>query len=299
MTTTLPSATGQPVPQKEALLRRRELAAFLRSRRERLAPEQLELPVSGRRRTPGLRREEVAGLAGVGVTWYTWLEQARDIRVSEQVLDAIARSLRLDIHERRHLFTLAGATDPTPAADCGAVSPAILSMMSQLEPYPAAVLNARYDVLAYNEVYRTLVTDLDEIPPEDRNLMWLMFTHPEHRKVVQNWEGAARWIVAQYRSNMAEHVSESSWKSLVSSLRQRSDDFAELWDRHDVASSRVMPKRFDNPQVGLLEVDHIALWFSQRSGARLICYTPRDEPTRVRLERLCALSKTVEQTAAS
>src|SRR6478672_1146918 len=130
------------VAPAEARLRRRELAAFLRSRRERLTPEQLDLPTSGRRRTPGLRREEVAGIAGVGVTWYTWLEQGRDIRVSEQVLDAITRALRLDANERRHVFTLAGATDPAPSADCGNVPAAVRAMLDQLEPYPAAVLNS-------------------------------------------------------------------------------------------------------------------------------------------------------------
>ncbi|MGI8881554.1 MAG: helix-turn-helix transcriptional regulator [Jatrophihabitans sp.] len=299
MTTSLPTATGQPGPQTEALQRRRELAAFLRSRRERLTPEQLELPVSGRRRTPGLRREELAGLAGVGVTWYTWLEQARDIRVSEQVLDAIARSLRLDSNERRHLFTLAGVTDRAPGADCGAVPPAVLAMMSQLDPYPAAVLNARYDLLSCNDTYRMLISDVDEIPQEDRNLLWLMFTNPANRTVIRDWDGAAAWMVAQFRANMAEHVSEPNWKSLVASLRARSEDFARMWDRHDVGGARVMPKRFDNPMVGLLEVDHVSLWFGQRSGTRLVCYTPREESTRVRLERLCALSRRVEQTAAS
>lgn len=283
----------------ESSLRRRELAAFLRSRRERIAPEQVDLPVSGRRRTPGLRREEVAGLAGVGVTWYTWLEQARDIHVSDQVLDAIARTLRLDLNERRHVFTLAGASDRAPGADCGAVPPAVLAMMQQLEPYPAAVANARYDILAYNDVYRVIVTDIDKIPPEGRNLLWLMFTSPAYRQVVKGWEGAAGFIVAQFRANMAEHVSEPSWKSLVSALRQRSAEFAQLWDRNDVTTPRVMPKRFDNPDVGLLEVDHVSLWFGPHNRTRMVTYTPRDEATQERLERLCALSKTVEQTAAS
>ena len=120
--------------------RRHELASFLRSRRERISPEQVGLPPGRRRRTPGLRREEVAQLAAVGVTWYTWLEQARDIQVSGQVADAIARALMLDHIERRHLFTLAGTADPHPHLDCPGMSPAVRTMIDQLEPLPAAGL---------------------------------------------------------------------------------------------------------------------------------------------------------------
>src|SRR5262245_17838156 len=127
--------------------RREELAAFLRSRRERITPEQVGLPRGRRRRTPGLRREEVAQLAAVGVTWYTWLEQARDIQVSAQVLDAIARALQLDRSERAHLFALAGSADPSPGSDCSGVTPALRMMLDRLEPYPACVQNSRYDVL--------------------------------------------------------------------------------------------------------------------------------------------------------
>src|SRR5215471_6096472 len=124
--------------------RRAELAAFLRSRRERITPEQAGLPPGSRRRTPGLRREEVAQLSGVGVTWYTWLEQGRDITVSDQVLAAIARSLMLEAYERSHLFALAGsAATQSITRDCQTVSPAMHAMLAQLDPFPAVVQNAR------------------------------------------------------------------------------------------------------------------------------------------------------------
>src|SRR5690348_8325141 len=147
--------------------RRQELADFLRSRRERIAPEQVGLPPGGRRRTPGLRREEVAQLAGVGVTWYTWLEQGRDIRVSEQVLDAVGRTLLLDQHEVRHLHTLGGTSRPNLALECAAVSPRSLAILAQLSPFPAAVQNTRFDVLAYNRTYARMVADLDALALED------------------------------------------------------------------------------------------------------------------------------------
>src|SRR6266540_1325024 len=156
--------------------RRTELASFLRSRRERIRPEDVGLPPGGRRRTPGLRREEVAQLAGVGVTWYTWLEQGRDINVSTQVLDAISRTLRLDRLERNHLYTLAGVPIAPGAVECSVLTRPALRILEQLAPYPASVLNRRYDVLACNAAYRKIFIDLDEIPVEDRNLLWLVFT---------------------------------------------------------------------------------------------------------------------------
>ncbi len=151
-------------PQSASTVRRHELAAFLRHRREHITPEQVGLPRGTRRRTPGLRREEVAQLAAVGVTWYTWLEQARDIQVSVQVLDALARTLFLDSSERAHLFQLAGAIDPQPATSCAVVTPALQAMLDQLDPIPACLQNSRYDILAYNRTYGMLLCDLDAVP---------------------------------------------------------------------------------------------------------------------------------------
>src|SRR5262245_10658297 len=155
-----------------AAVRRRELAGFLRSRRERIAPEQVGLPPASRRRTPGLRREEVATLAGVGVTWYTWLEQGRDINASSQVLDSVARTLLLDPHERDHLFRLAEVPDGTVPHDCLSAPGEIQVLLDQLVPYPACVRNARYDVLAFNSAYEQLMGPLADVPFEDRNSLW-------------------------------------------------------------------------------------------------------------------------------
>src|SRR4051794_9201609 len=174
---------------RAATARRDELASFLRNRRERITPLDVGLPVVGRRRTPGLRREEVAQLAGVGVTWYTWLEQGRDIHPSPEVLEAIARTLQLDRTERQHLLTLAGAPfDPASGPACYAASPTVRSLLDQLEPFPAVVQNSRYDLLAYNGAYGHLVVDLDELPPEDRNSLWLLATHPAYRAALPDWE---------------------------------------------------------------------------------------------------------------
>ncbi len=266
-------------------LRRRELAEFLRSRRERLTPADVGLPDAGRRRTPGLRREEVAQLAGVGVTWYTWLEQARDIHVSEQVLAAVARTLLLDTHERAHLFTLAGAPQPAEDADAQAVTPEVRSILDKLDPFPAFVSNGRYDLLAYNRAYRVLVGDLDALPAQERNSLWLMFAKETTSRCFVDRDEARARMVAQLRAAMAEHVADPVWKCLVRRLQQESPAFAELWARHDVAQPENARKRILHRELGLLQFTHTHSWLAARAGLRLVMYVPADEATSDALEQ--------------
>jgi transcriptional regulator with XRE-family HTH domain len=273
-------------PRHIAAVRRRELAGFLRSRRERIAPELVGLPPASRRRTPGLRREEVATLAGVGVTWYTWLEQGRDINASPQVLDAVSRTLMLDPHERDHLFRLADAPDGNGKAECSALPPTAQLLLDQLEPYPACIRNARYDILAYNQAFDHLMGPLGELPFEERNSLWRLFTSPRCRAATLDWEEGTRRMVAEYRSAMAEHVAEPAWKCLVSRLTKASPEFAELWERHEVASPENLTKRYLHPEVGLLKLNYTHLWLGQRLGTRMTTYTPADEQTADRLREL-------------
>jgi MmyB-like transcription regulator ligand binding domain/Helix-turn-helix domain len=265
---------------------RMELASFLRSRRERITPEQVGLPPGRRRRTPGLRREEVAQLAAVGVTWYTWLEQAREIQISAQVADSIARALMLDPNERAHVFVLAGVTDPNPRAQCSGMSDQIREMLEKLEPLPAAVLNSRTDVIAHNRTYAVLVSDLDALPFEDRNIMWLVFTDPAWREGLPDWHETSRQLVAKYRAAMAEHLAEPLWKSLVKRLQQTSPEFRELWERHEVQEPEGRTKRFLNPRVGLLTFHFTQLWLGPGQGPRLVICSPANDVTRERLDRL-------------
>jgi transcriptional regulator with XRE-family HTH domain len=269
-------------------LRRRELGAFLRSRRERIAPEQIGLRPSRRRRTPGLRREEVAQHAGVGVTWYTWLEQGRDIHPSAQVLDAIARTLQFDSHEHAHLFTLAGLAATTIADECLGLCPTVQPLLDQLEPYPACVVTARLDLLAYNRAYGSFFADLDTIPIEDRNLLWLSFTDARWRAVIVDWDDVAGRMVAEYRAAMAEHLDEPAWKTLVARLHRASPEFAAMWERHDVQGVESRARRAMHPTLGLLALDYTNLWLGQRLGTRVITFTPADERTRRQLEKLRA-----------
>lgn len=275
-----------------AEIRRNELAAFLRHRREHIAPERVGLPRGRRRRTPGLRREEVAQLSAVGVTWYTWLEQARDIQVSVQVLDALARTLLLDPTERAHLFQLAGAVDPAPATDCPSLTPALRAVLEQLEPAAAAVQNSRYDILGYNRTYSLLLCDLDAVPPEDRNCMVLSYTHPEWQSSIVHLEDAQRMMAARFRATMAAHLAEPAWKILLKRLRAESPDFCAAWDRHEVVAHRGKRKEFLNRYVGRVVVDHTDLWLGPENGPRMVTYTPADEESRARLERLHAIAVT-------
>jgi transcriptional regulator with XRE-family HTH domain len=279
MTSTLPGKDG---------VRRRELAAFLRSRRERIAPEQVGLPVGGRRRTPGLRREEVAQLAGVGVTWYTWLEQGRDINASEQVLDAIAATLHLDPIERSHLYTLAGAGEPFAEKHSRAISEPLRLMLRQLEPFPASIQNARTDVLAFNRTY-DMLNGMTQHPFDERNAMWLLFTDPAWRRSLVDWDDSAPRIVAQFRAAMASHIAEPSWKNLVKKLRAHSPEFEAMWSQHEISSPENMTKRFLHPVVGLMRLDFTHLWLGPRSELVLKSYSPADAETAEKLTTLHSL----------
>ncbi|MFD9262231.1 helix-turn-helix transcriptional regulator [Streptomyces sp. NPDC059538] len=272
-------------------VRRHELAEFLRSRREQITPEQVGLVRGPRRRTPGLRREEVAHLSSVGVTWYTWLEQARDIQVSAQVLDAVARALLLDVSEREHLFALAGSLDPAPPADCPSVTPAVRALLDQLGHIPACVQNSRYDTVAYNATYGRLLCDLDRKPPEDRNCMWLAFTDPEWREAVVDLPSTHRIMAARFRAAMAEHLAEPAWTTLLARLEGASAEFRKVWARHEVVGGQVAKAKYiRNAHVGMLHVEHTNLWLGPRTGPRLVTYVPLDEETRERLEALAELA---------
>ncbi len=279
-----------PITHRDSdALRRAELAGFLRSRRERISPNRAGVPIGGRRRTPGLRREEVAQLAGVGVTWYTWLEQGRDIKVSDHVLDAISRTLLLDRDERKHLFTLAGSADHASERDTAAVPPGILALLEQLSPFPVCVQNGKYDLLAYNPTYGRMVLDLDSIAVEEQNCLWQTFTNPDWRKGIVNWEVGAARMVAQFRAQMASHMADPSWKATLRRLKANSPEFAALWERHEVSAVYTNQKKVRNPWVGQLSFESVSTWLDPSPGMRMIVWTPVDAQTRRRLDTLAGM----------
>ncbi|MEL7977542.1 helix-turn-helix transcriptional regulator [Isoptericola sp. F-RaC21] len=268
---------------------RAALGGFLRERRGRVTPGDVGLPASGRRRTPGLRREEVAQLAGVGVTWYTWLEQGRAKNVSDQVLEAVARVLRLDDAEHRHLMVLAGREPAVAPAAGTPVRPEHLAVLERLLPYPAALQTDAYDLLASNRTYRYLFDDLDARPAGDRNCAWLMFTHPRWRGSLVDDEDVLRDIAGRLRGKEPEYREDPRWRTLLARLREASPDFVRLWDAYDVAGDRTQLRRYDSPRAGRLDVHFQSLWLDRARGDRIIVMTPADEDSRQRLERLDTL----------
>src|SRR5712691_11882197 len=216
--------------------RRDELAAFLRSRRERITPEDVGLPGGHRRRTAGLRREEVAQLAGVGVTWYTWLEQGRPIRASVQVLEAVARTLRLDAVERQHLFRLAEVPDTAAAEDsCQLLRPEIQAILDGLSPMPASVLTERFDILAWNAAYAVLFPRTAEVPASERNTLLYCFTRADCCSAIENQSDQRAAMVAQLRAAYGHHVGEPAWTGFIRRMEAASPEFAAMWATQDVA----------------------------------------------------------------
>jgi transcriptional regulator with XRE-family HTH domain len=273
--------------------RRAELAAFLRTRRERIAPEQAGLPPGIRRRTPGLRREEVAQLSGVGVTWYTWLEQGRPINASPQVLTAVARTLLLDQAEREHLFRLADLPDAADAAAAGTtagerVLPEAQEILDALAPMPACVLNERFDLLAWNAAYAALWPGMVRAAPGERNVLWQLFTAPDCcHPYVNRAEQVAR-LVAQLRGAYGRHVGEPAWTGFVRRLTAVSPQFAQLWDEHDVASQATYLKLFRHPSYPQLALTTTSLAVQAVPGTRMVVYRPADEITREAIGKLLA-----------
>ena len=202
------------------------------------------------------------------MTWYTWLEQGRDIRVSEQVLEAVSRTLLFDPNERTHLFTLAGVGGNELPGECRSLTPSVQVVLDQLEPMPACVLNARFDILAFNRTYGNLFTDLAALPFDQRNTLWLAFTHPAWRKGLVEWDDAVARMVAQLRAAMAEHVAEPAWKSLVKRLSDASPEFVEVWDWHEVRGPENQTKLLMCQRGGLLRLDYTNLWLGPRLGTR-------------------------------
>jgi transcriptional regulator with XRE-family HTH domain len=253
--------------------RRRALGTFLRAQRERLEPARLGLAVKGRRRTPGLRREEVAQRAGVGVAWYTWLEQGRDIHPSREALAFIADALVLEPAAREHLFTLAGQTVSEPVDLASVRVPKSLRpVLDALDPNPAYVNDLRWNVLAWNRAADT-VFGFSALPDEERNSLLLMFTRGGYRKRMVDWERVAASMVATFRVNVGPYVGDPAVEALLARLRT-SEDFVRLWERQDVSVRRVGRKTVRHPELGELAFDHQAFQVIEAPTLRLVVYTP-------------------------
>lgn len=255
--------------------RHHELAAFLRSRRARLLPEQVGLPRGTRRRTPGLRREEVALLAGASPEWYTWLEQGRDINVSMQMLESLARALRLDATERDHLFLLAVRQPPpveTFSPPC--ISPTVQHFLDQLALAPASALDARLNLVTCNQAHHVVFGYQTAATERDRNLIWRLFSPPAQQRN-DEWNKLARVYLAQFRANYGRFINDPWWAELIADLHQVSADFRALWSYQDVQNVSEGRKTLRHPVVGELAFDFVWLKTADAEDLRLLIHTPR------------------------
>ncbi|MDO8186032.1 helix-turn-helix transcriptional regulator [Conexibacter sp. JD483] len=255
---------------------KQELREFLRSRRARLAPEAVGLDRGdGHRRVPGLRREELARLAGVSVDYYVRLEQGRNASVSASVLDAIARALRLDEHERAHLFDLAKPAPQTArrrASRPQRVRPGVRLLLDTL-PTPAFVLGRRLDILATNRMARALLCDFDALPPAARNHARWIFLDPATRELYVDWETIARENVAMLRLDAGANPDDQELSALIGELTIKSPEFAGWWTRHEVLRRSHGTKRYHHPVVGPLTISYEALPLPDDPDQTLFVYS--------------------------
>jgi len=271
----------------ETAYRAQEFGDLLRSRRERLQPADVGLPPGARRRTRGLRREEVAQLAALSATYYTYLEQGRELRPSRQVLDALADALRLDAAERVHIHELVHGIPPVARPPRPETAPAALvALVDRLDPCPSYVTGRYWDVLAANRAARALWTDWPALPLEDRNQLWWMFTAPEAREVMVEWEHEASALLGRFRAAAARHPGDAGFAALLDRLRSASPEVRDWWPRHDVVPLSSGTKRLRHPRLGELRLQHLVLQLADDPDRKLVTFTAPDED----LARIAELS---------
>lgn len=274
--------------------RRREIADFLRSRRMRRQPEELGLPRGRRRRTPGLRREEVAALAGVSAEWYTWLEQARQVRPSAEVLTRIGAALRLEPRETRHLLTLGGYAIPVSGTDLPrsvSVSLRLQRLIDQMDYGPAWVFGERWDIVAWNRAASVIHGDLAVLQGIERNALYQLFLGGRMRSMLVDWETHGRRCVAKLRATYASRVDDPWFNELVTLLRTRSPDFERWWNENDIEVAQEGVKHCEHPEAGRLVFDFSVLEVldERMSSLRVVAWVPAPGTgTREKMEQLLA-----------
>ncbi len=260
------------------------LGSYLKDRRTRLDPVALGLPAT-RRRTPGLRREEVARRANISPTWYTWLEQGRGGAPSADVLDRISRALLLTEVEREHVYML-GLNRPPEAHYRGAdaISPRLQRVLDALEVSPAVVRTATWDVVAWNRAAAAVLTDYATLPQPQRNILKLMFSSARVQAAQEDWKSVARYVVAAFRADAARAGAASQVVELVAELRRTSRQFDALWQENNVGASGDGVKHLNHPELGKISFEFSSFYVEGRTDLSMIVYNPAtaEDATRVR-----------------
>lgn len=269
--------------------RRRELADFLKTRRARLSAAEVGFYTNSRRRTPGLRREELAELADVGVTWYTWLEQAREINVSALVLEKIAAALKLTPAEKRHLFLLAKQSLAENIQQEETVGFALRHLLDDLETSPAYITGRLWRIIAWNRAAAAIFGDFGELPINERNLLRFAFANDKVRELFVGWEDFAQTVLTRFRRTCGHHYKfDPEAVQLIEKLKQDSPDFSEFWLRHDVKDEFLHNRReLSHPCVGQLVMEETALQIGATPDLQLTTYAPvSEQDTLAKLQQL-------------
>jgi transcriptional regulator with XRE-family HTH domain len=255
--------------------RRQELGLFLRARREQSVRSDYGLPPIGRSRDRGLRREEISYLSGVSVTWYTWLEQGRDISPSRQVLDAIARSLHLSDAEQDYLVSLAGYAPAEPRGTRAAKSaPAhVQRLLDALDPNPSYAIAHNWDIAGWNSAYAALYPNVATAQPSERNLLWLVFTDPYVRRLLPDWEVTSTQFLSEFRAEAGARLGDPDIAYQVERLKEASPEFREGWSRYDIQGFESRERDFHHPDVGTIRLEHHQLTPSDHPDLHIVVYT--------------------------
>ncbi|OZI34312.1 transcriptional regulator [Bordetella genomosp. 10] len=266
------------------------LGAYLKHRRSRLDPAAFGLP-AGRRRTPGLRREEVALRANISPTWYTWLEQGRGGAPSAEVLDRIAGALMLTDVEREHLFLLALGRPPEVRyrQDAG-ITPRLQRVLDALDPSPALVHTATWHIVGWNRAATVLLTDYAALPPEERNVLRFIFLNPAVRAAQEDWESVARFVVGVFRATTARAGAALEVQPLVEELSRLSPEFARLWRDNDVSPQGGGVKRLRHPVLGPLSLEYSTFAVDGRPDLNMTVYNPATPADAERVKALLRAS---------
>lgn len=265
-----------------------ELGDFLRKRREQLVRADFELPPVGRSRLTGLRREEVAYRSGVSVTWYTWLEQGRDINPSRQVIDSVANNMRLSQAEHHYVLALAGyapndAAALTPAAPAPAHIQRLLAVQGDS---PSFAVSPDWGIAAWNRAYEALYPNVATVPDQERNLLLLIFTDPYVRRMLPDWAVTSRHFVAEYRAQAGPLLGHPAHAALVARLRAASPEFEQVWLEHKIERFASRERRFHHPDVGDLTFEHHRLIPSDLPDIHIVIYIAHDADSKEKMAKL-------------
>ncbi len=273
-----------------------ELGEFLKARRNKIKPEHIGISVGTRRRTPGLRREEVAQLAGIGITWYTWLEQGREINVSDAILDSLSRVFMLTKEERSHLYALANKSLSMQVEPHQTVNDSVLNFFAKFDLLycPAFITDGYWNLVKWNKYAAFVFGDFSQLPTNEQNTIHLMFCNQDYMSLFEYWEYHAKEMLARFHATFAKHNDDPWFIRFIEEMKSKSDSFASWWALHDVNSMTNIVKEVKHPAVGKLIFDFVSFDIFDNQDYKLLVYNP-DHDSSIKLSKVADFSAMQER----